>query len=237
MPRPPITDDQLAAGLRRWGRGLYQSEAAAELLVRHRSLARVCWDAGFCGIPDGDVEVNTERPFVWFDAEVVPDRIDTLGLSGSQYRLLQVAASLAPGGMRIHLGECLSSLDRENAALVLAAVSHAMGTHQDGHPLTREQYGPLVPWTAVDIEHMRMTATVDAFVATAERQRAAAGRPVVQHDPTPEQAEQIARATAIADASDVHRAERAAAGAVVQHDPTVGRPLPAPAEEDPEGSR
>jgi hypothetical protein len=73
-------------------------------------------------------------------------------LSGGERRLLAVVAALTGGPPPADLGGTLAGLDRANQALVLAALSHAGGSHEhkavrltaDGPML--EPLGPLLDW-------------------------------------------------------------------------------------------
>jgi len=52
------------------------------------------------------------------------------GGSGSDNRVLRIAASLSELGVPVDLADAVTGLDRHNLALVLAAVSHANGSHE-----------------------------------------------------------------------------------------------------------
>jgi hypothetical protein len=104
-------------GLRAWAKGLYPTEAAAELLIRalHGRLLNGPWIEP----TDGDM--------YWFDT----DHVDDGGyLSGGEQRILRIAASLADSRYKISLNDELPGLDRESLQLVLAAVAHANGSHE-----------------------------------------------------------------------------------------------------------
>lgn len=136
--------------LRAWARGLYPLEAATELLIRG------------CGgrfTETGQAWIHVEdRGRAWIDFEELTEQLAAGGpWSGGERRLLVLAASLgADGGL---LNDNLAGLDRDNLTLVLAAVSHAGGSHE--HTPTpflfddagnayrnpdRERLGPLYPW-------------------------------------------------------------------------------------------
>lgn len=109
------------AGLRAWAKGLYPLEAAVELLV------------GFAGgrfaTPGHPWIQPSDQPGRWW---LDPSRIsnDTIGaLSGGEQRVLRIVSSLA-GGEPVDLSENLSGLDRPTTGLVLAAVAHAAGSHE-----------------------------------------------------------------------------------------------------------
>lgn len=106
-----------ADGLRAWAKGLYPTEAAAELLIRalNGRLLNGSWIHA------------TDRAMYWFDTEQVDDGGY---LSGGEQRVLRIAASLADPQYRISLSDELPGLDRETVQLVLAAVAHANGSHE-----------------------------------------------------------------------------------------------------------
>ncbi|GGM19256.1 hypothetical protein [Nakamurella endophytica] len=125
-------------------------EAAIELLIRG------------CGgrfAATGQPWVHVEdRGRAWIDFGELAEQLAADGpWSGGERRLLALAASLgADAGL---LNENLPGLDRNNLALVLAAVSHAGGSQEHG-PVAilfddagtpyrnpdRERPGPLYPW-------------------------------------------------------------------------------------------
>lgn len=122
-------EDTPVAGLREWASGLYPLEAATELLIRAgfaqswRPWVAPCY-------PDGDQD---RAHWHWIDFEAIPEMIGDM--SGGQQRVLRLAASLGAGGVPVSLNDDLSGLDRRLSALVLAAFSHALGTHQSGGAL------------------------------------------------------------------------------------------------------
>lgn len=76
-------------------------------------------------------------------------------LSSGEQRILDIAASLADDDYRVSLTDVLSGLDRETLELVVAAVAHAGGSHQQerievdheagvAHRMGR--YPSLYPW-------------------------------------------------------------------------------------------
>lgn len=133
-------------GLRQWARGLYALEAATELLIR-----------GFGGkfAKPGNPWVHTPQgdEYPWIDFEQLPEHIGAL--SGGERRYLLLATSLA-GYEEVKLGDLLPGLDRPHLKLVMAAVSHAAGSHQSGRIISfhgdgvsvgpLEDFGPLYPW-------------------------------------------------------------------------------------------
>lgn len=110
-----------AGGLRAWAQGSYPLEAAAELLIRalHGRLLAGPW-----------VVYDEDSGRHWFDVEQVTD---AGFLSGGELRLLTLAASLADdtGENTVSLNHVVLGLDRANLDLVLAAIAHAGGSHED----------------------------------------------------------------------------------------------------------
>ncbi len=106
--------------LRRWANGMNTTEAAAELLIR------AC-DGTFASI---------DRPWIkrtnhsyWVDFRVIAEHLDPL--SAGEQRLLRIAASIgSDDAPPVPLGEVLTGLDRRTLHLVLAAIAHAGGSHQ-----------------------------------------------------------------------------------------------------------
>jgi hypothetical protein len=113
----------LAAALRVWAKGLLGCEAAVELLIGHRwwlyreDFLEIAVEA------DGHGSAAVD----WAAAAAALDS-GRLPCSGSEGRVLQLAASIA-GGVPVALGEAVSGLDRRSAILVATAVLHAAG-HQ-----------------------------------------------------------------------------------------------------------
>lgn len=107
--------------LHAWARGVYPLEAATELLIRG------------CGgrfAATGNPWVHVEdRGRAWIDFDELAAALAAGGpWSGGERRILALAASLGlDGGL---LNDNLPGLDRDNLALILAAVSHAGGSHE-----------------------------------------------------------------------------------------------------------
>lgn len=137
-----MSPTETAAALRAWAAGSYTSEAAVELVIR-----------AFGGqLLDGPWIAPASGARAWFDAAAVAE---AGYLSGGQRRVLQIAASVAEPGHSIDLADVLPGLDRDAAALVLAAIAHAAGTHEHGDIEIRNgamtNHGPLpslYPWPA-----------------------------------------------------------------------------------------
>lgn len=86
----------------------------------------------------------------------VDELLDGTGAwSGGELRIVRIAASLL-GGPADDLSEEIPGIDRQNAALVLAAIAHANGSHEhgaitfdaDGAPHRAPNPGSLYPWPA-----------------------------------------------------------------------------------------
>lgn len=144
-------------GLRAWANGSYPLEAAVELLIRTGWTRR--------GDFYDDAIEGTGQPGRWW---IDFDRVGAalrgerdapwLAASGGELRIMRIANSLAGNG----LNDTIPGLDRRNMALVLAALSHANGSHEHsrivpdpdgphvdentGTRLGIERLGPLYPW-------------------------------------------------------------------------------------------
>ena len=107
------------AQLRAWAKGIYGLEAATELLIR-----------GFDGrfADPGRPWVQPTESGRWVDFDAIPALMGAL--SGGEQRFLRIAASLSDGDTTVNLGYALAGLDRQHIHLVLAAVAHASGTHE-----------------------------------------------------------------------------------------------------------
>jgi hypothetical protein len=135
--------------LRAWAKGVYHCEAATELLIR-----------GFGGrfARPGQPWIMRDPDFgrYWIDFTAIPDNAGAL--SGGERRFLDVVASIGEA-VPVVLSDVLSGLDRGNVMLVLAAVSHASGSHEhsgmrvseDGLSLVPDPRltGALYPWPAI----------------------------------------------------------------------------------------
>ena len=153
-----VADDvDLAEALMRSAKGLLAQEAGVRLLVEHG-----LWPARLA--QEGLVATATEGGLIYAEVrwdEAVEALTTRLVASGGERRVLLVAASLA-GGVPVDLSDAVSGLDRANLSLVLAALSHANGSHehaefvgeaeQPGGPLVvrpgspRLTLGPVHPW-------------------------------------------------------------------------------------------
>jgi len=117
------------AGLRRWAAGSYPDEAAVELLIRSGWTKRAALVTHSSATPDG-------TPGVYVDWELLGQMLDghidspILAASGGELRVLRIAHCLASGLLQ----ETLPGLDRPHTDLVLAAIAHANGSHQNSGP-------------------------------------------------------------------------------------------------------
>lgn len=124
-------------------RGSYAEEAAVELLAHafggRFNATRYGWLRA-CGRPG----------WYWLDGEALVNSVD--GVSGGERRLLTVAGALVSGAALPDLSGVLAGLDRPNLELVLAALAHAAGSHEQvdaqvvGDRLVFRRLGPLVGW-------------------------------------------------------------------------------------------
>lgn len=102
-----------------------------ELVIGHG-----CWlgRGDFVGeFVDGDGGADGEALRAWIDWTGAAAALDVGRLpgSGSEARMLRIAASLAEG-VAVDLGEAVGGLGAHNVALVARAVLHAAG-HRDAH--------------------------------------------------------------------------------------------------------
>jgi len=127
MTRP----GQLLAGpLRNCAHGLYALEAGVELLITHATwLHRKDFRDQFVH-PGVSITDGTELAEVDWPAAITALDAGQLPCSGSESRMLRLAASLA-AGIPVDLGSALTGLDNTNADLVTRAVQHASGRRQN----------------------------------------------------------------------------------------------------------
>lgn len=126
------------AKLREGAKGIYTSEAGVELLIRAGfAYHRAPWIRDHGSTATIDTKILLEESGV---------------LSGGERRIIRLAASLLTG-ILVDLNYSVTGLDRTRTQLVLAAISHATGTH-DGYDfdidadgaLTRTPCTPIYPW-------------------------------------------------------------------------------------------
>jgi hypothetical protein len=113
-------DEAATAALREWARGVYDQEAGVELLIR-------AFNGRFA-----QQDCIWIRPCSGSFAVDVFELVSNLGpMSGGERRVLTLAAALCDGRQGVdHLGDLLGGLDRHHLQLVLAALAHAGGSHE-----------------------------------------------------------------------------------------------------------
>jgi hypothetical protein len=126
----PTTDPDaipaLADGLRAHAKGLYCTQAAAELLIAHASwLHRDDFLDQFMRTGPG---LSSGIPMAYIDWPEAIAALDggRLPCSGGEGRMLKIAASLAEG-VPVNLRDGLTGLDTTNINLVARAVQHTGG--------------------------------------------------------------------------------------------------------------
>lgn len=145
-----LSRDELMIGLRAAAVGDLATEAATELLIRHGH-----WIADARTVDRLVVvhdELGEDLALDWDAAEQLHDE---LALYPEDRAVLAIAASLV-GRRSIDLGLVLSQLRRPTVHLVLAAVSHATGTH-------------------LQVEHVGELSTAGEWVATSTSPRVQLG--------------------------------------------------------------
>lgn len=134
----------ITEAVRAWAKGIYATEAAAELLIRQRRIYE-----GAPWLVEQDVWGDQSRI-----VSIDPDTLlyEAGAWSGGEQRTAAIAASLL-GGPPVDLSDVLAGNDREHTALVLAAIAHANGSHEaseiefvDGKPVGFREPGSLYPW-------------------------------------------------------------------------------------------
>ncbi|MCZ2825399.1 MULTISPECIES: hypothetical protein [unclassified Modestobacter] len=139
----------LESALLRAAVGDYAAEAAVLLLADSGHWLPRLQVAGLIAIAlDADAADGGPWAAVqWADLDDAL-RSGVIGGSGGQLRLLRAAASLAEG-QPLDLADLTAGLDRAELVLLLAALSHAAGSHEhdDGDGAS---VGPVVPWPLRD---------------------------------------------------------------------------------------
>ena len=132
--------DDVDDALREWARGVYTEEAAVELLIRSG------WTLRSSFLHDVVVGYREPGTHPWVDWETLGQILTgdrdsgILAASGGELRVLRIAHSLASG----ELGALVPGLDRDAAAMVLAAVAHANGSHEHSGAPTPDPTGRFV---------------------------------------------------------------------------------------------
>lgn len=120
--------------VRAWAKGIYPSEAGVELLIRQGK-----------AIYEGAPWLVEERRYDSERVRMVSVDVDKLvyesgAWSGGERRVVDIAASLLSREHPVDLSDAISGLDRAHQDLVLAAISHAAGSHQ-GTEVTVDERG------------------------------------------------------------------------------------------------
>jgi hypothetical protein len=120
MTNLPPDHDALVAGLRTQAQGVYAAEAAVELLIAHGAwLRRADFRDELVDGPRGD--------FAWIDWHRIPELLEHTSCSGSEARVLALAAELVGIDTGRSLDELLSpNLDDTNRRRVLDAIAHTL---------------------------------------------------------------------------------------------------------------
>ncbi|MGY2080477.1 hypothetical protein [Modestobacter sp. SYSU DS0657] len=155
---PRVADLDLVAlegALLRAAVGDYAAEAAVLLLANDGHWLPRLQTADLITIAlDGALDGGPWAAVLWPELDGAL-RTGAITGTGSQRRLLRAAASLADG-QSVDLADLTAGLDRDAVRLLLAALSHAAGSHEhravhrdaDGVPHDGELLGPVVPWGA-----------------------------------------------------------------------------------------
>ena len=139
-----LTQAVVIDGLRRWARGAYAEEAAVELLVR-------AFDGRYASIGYRWVRECDRPGWFWLDGERLTNATT---VPSSARAVLAVAGALVSGAPLTELDSLLAGLDRPNLELVLAALAHAAGSHEqidahvEGDFLVYRRLGPVLAWPA-----------------------------------------------------------------------------------------
>ena len=116
-----ITAEELGDALRAQAKGVYAEEASVELLIGHGSWLRRADFRAFINVGHSlSDETVLMAGIDWARATTA-----NLPASGSETRVLELAASLAGIPGQLPLSELLSGLDDGNTLAVLRAVLHA----------------------------------------------------------------------------------------------------------------
>lgn len=132
---------ELHDAVRAWAKGMYPTEAGAELLIHAGRI--------YQGAPW--LEVLSDRR-VAIDVDVLAQHRGVL--SGGERRVVDVAASLLDPEHPIDLNDAIPGLSRDGVVLVLAAIAHASGSHdhsgltydENGQPDGFTRLTSLYPW-------------------------------------------------------------------------------------------
>ena len=159
---------ETTAGLREWAAGSLAMSAGVELLIHSF--------AGRFALPARPWIRREPGGRTWIDVDGL--RAQSGALSGGERRVLDVVAALLDE-TPIAITDVVTGLDRVNLRLVLAALAHAGGSHEDADVvvgpdgiarLTRP--GPLVAWPTPGVPAPIRTPAITAT----RRRRASTGR-------------------------------------------------------------
>lgn len=123
--------------LRAWARGMYTTEAAAELLIR-------VFNGRFADSQNPWIQLDDDHrdPGHWVDFASIPEHVT--GFSSGEQRILRIVASIGSTEVDINLSDDLSGLDRSALRLVLAAIAHAAGSHEHSDMIIDHDNGTCV---------------------------------------------------------------------------------------------
>jgi len=119
----------LSTALRAHARGIYSLEAAAELLIDHRSwLRRKDFTTVFISTSRGLLS-DADMAHVDWQAAITALNTEGMPCSGGEGRILRLAASLADG-IPVDLRDAVTGIDADNVTLIGKAILHASGRRQ-----------------------------------------------------------------------------------------------------------
>jgi len=122
----------LTAALRACAAGYNPAEAGTELLIRHDCFLRRRDFAGFVHAGTSITDGVTPMAQIDWDTATSALHAGQLPASGSERRILQLAASIA-AGTPVSLREAIPGLDNRNLQLLITAIQHAAG-RRPPHP-------------------------------------------------------------------------------------------------------
>ena len=127
-----MTATQISAALRAYTAGFHAEEAGTELLISHGGFLD---RPGFTRFVDTFASVHDGTPMAQIDWQSVQSswREGQLALSGGEWRILKIAASLAAGA-EVSLRDTIPGLDDQNLELVTTAIRHAAGRRPPPRP-------------------------------------------------------------------------------------------------------
>lgn len=110
--------------VRAWSRGIYATEAGAELLIRH---GRTVYE-GAPWLVEETPDIDGVGRVVSIDVDRLLDESGVF--SGGERRIVEIAASLI-GAHRVDLSDVMCGLDPRGSALAVRALAHATGVRED----------------------------------------------------------------------------------------------------------